>query len=131
MFNRHQQRGLTMFSFLFVAIVVIFVALLGMKLAPAYMEFFTIKKILTDIGNSPDIKSMSNAEIRATFGKRAMVDNISTVRPSDLDISRENGISVASVDYTFQTPLVGNVSLVVEFSASSAGNGGRAAKSGE
>ena len=119
MINRVRQRGLTMFSFLFVAVIVVFAALLTMKLVPAYMEFFTIKKILSDIGNKPDIKTMTNAEIRSAYGKRAMIDNISTVGSSDLEIERQDGVSVVSVNYTYQTPLVANISLLVEFSASS------------
>ena len=121
MINRIRQRGLTMFSFLFVAVVVVFAALLAMKLAPAYMEFFTIKKILSDIGSKPDFRTMSNADIRTVYGKRAMIDNISTVQPTDLEIERQNGAPVVSVNYIFQTSLVGNVSLLVEFKASSDG----------
>ena len=37
---KSRQRGLTMFGFLFVAIVLVAVALLAMKLVPAYMEYF-------------------------------------------------------------------------------------------
>ncbi len=131
MINRVRQRGLTMFSFLFVAVIVVFSALLTMKLVPAYMEFFTIKKILSDIGNNPNIKTMSNAEIRSTYGKRAMIDNISTVRPADLEIGRQDGVSVVSVNYTYQTSLVANISLLVEFSASSDSNSSRSAQAVE
>lgn len=122
MIDQVRQRGLTMFSFLFVAVMVFFVALLAMKLVPAYMEFFTIKKILTDIGSNPNIKTMSNMEIRSMYGKRAMIDNISTVQPADLEIGRQNGVSVVSVSYIYQTPLVANVSLLVEFKTSSDGS---------
>ena len=37
-----QQRGVTMFSFLFFAIVFIAIAMLAMKLVPAYIEFFSV-----------------------------------------------------------------------------------------
>lgn len=119
MFRRQQQRGFTFVSFLFTAAIVVFAAMLAMKLAPAYLEFFAIKKILHDIGSSPAIAGMSNAEIREKFGKRALIDRVSSIGVNDLDISRENGKPVAKAEYTFQTRLVGNVSLLVEFKASS------------
>jgi cell division protein FtsL len=119
MINRRQQGGLSMIGLLFWGIVIVFIALVAMKLVPAYTEFFTIQKILKDIGSETGAKSMSNADIRERFAKRAMVDNISTVVPADLKISRESGKTVVSVDYSFQTPLVGNVSLLANFSASS------------
>jgi hypothetical protein len=90
-----------------------------MKLIPAYTEYFTIQKILRDIGSDPNIKSLSNGEIRDKFNKRAMIDNITTVKSTDLDISRESGLTIVSVEYPFQTKLVGNISLLVEFAANS------------
>jgi hypothetical protein len=121
MIKRRQQRGLSMIGLVIWGIVIVFVALVAMKLIPAYTEFITIKKILTDIGSESGVKSMSNADIRERFAKRAMIDNITTVTPADLNISRESGKTVVSVNYTFQTPLVGNLSLLADFSASSAG----------
>ena len=121
MIKRRQQRGLSMVGLLFWGTIIVFVALVTMKLVPAYMEFFTVKKILADIGNESRGGGMSNAAIRDRFERRAMIDNISTVGPADLKISRGSGRSVVSVEYAFQTKLVGNVSLLVNFSASSDG----------
>ena len=45
-----QQRGLTMIGFLFVAVILVFMAMLAMKLVPAYIEFFSVKKILATMG---------------------------------------------------------------------------------
>ncbi len=37
-----RQRGLTLFGFLFTAVVLILLAMLAMKAVPAYIEFFSI-----------------------------------------------------------------------------------------
>lgn len=121
MINQRQQRGLSMIGLLFWGIIIVFVALVAMKLIPAYVEYFEIKKILKDLGSDVGSKGMSNGEIRERFAKRAMIDNITAVNPADLTISRENGQTVVSVDYSFQAPLVGNLSLLADFSASSEG----------
>ncbi len=114
-----KQRGLAMFGFLFVAIVLVAVALLAMKLVPAYIEFFSVKKILATMGQDPEIRSKSNAEIRDSFSKRASTGYVTVVKPEDLSIDRSGGVPVISAEYEFRTKLVGNVSLVVDFSASS------------
>ncbi len=116
---KKQQHGLTMFGFLFVAIVLVAVAMLAMKLVPAYIEFFSVKKILATMGQESDIRSKSNAEIRNDFVKRAGIGYVTVVKPEDLSINRSGGVPVISADYQFRTKLVGNVSLVVDFSASS------------
>jgi hypothetical protein len=114
-----KQRGLTMFGFLFVAVVLVAVAMLAMKLVPAYIEFFSVKKILATMGQDSDVRSKSNVEIRKDFSKRASVGYVTVVKPEDISIDRRGGIPVIAADYEFRTKLVGNVSLVVDFSASS------------
>lgn len=116
---RGQQRGLTMIGFLFVAFVLVMVVMLGMKLVPAYIEFFSVKKILSTMGQDSDLKSKSNGDIRTSFSKRANVSYVTVVKPEDISITRSDGVPVISVQYAFRTKLVGNVSLIVDFSASS------------
>ncbi|WP_018076298.1 DUF4845 domain-containing protein [Thiobacillus denitrificans] len=114
-----RQHGLSMIGFLFVAIVLVAIAMLAMKLVPAYIEFFSVKKILATMTQESDFKSKSNAELRNDFTKRANVGYVTVVKPEDLSIDRRGGIPVVSANYAFRTKLVGNVSLVVDFSASS------------
>jgi hypothetical protein len=90
-----------------------------MKLVPAYIEFFSVKKILNTMGQESGLKSKSNAEIRNDFIKRANVGYVTVVKPEDLTIDRRSGGLVVSADYVFRSKLVGNVSIVVDFSASS------------
>ena len=115
---KSKQRGLTMFGFLFVAVVLVSVAMLAMKLVPAYIEFFSVKKILATMGQESDIRSKSNAEIRKDFAKRASVGYVTVVKPEDLTSIAAAACPVITADYEFRTKLVGNVSLVVDFSAS-------------
>ena len=113
------QRGLTMFGFLFVAVMLVLVAMLAMKLVPAYIEFYTLKEMIASMGHATDIRTKSNRDIRNDFSARANSGYVTVVKPDDLVITREGGVPVISVDYEYRTKLVGNVSLVVDFSASS------------
>jgi hypothetical protein len=114
-----KQRGLTMFGFLFVAIMLVLVAMVAMKLVPAYIEFYTLKEIIATMGHATDIRTKSNRDIRNEFSARSNTSYVTVVKPDDLVITREGGVPVISVDYEYRTKLVGNVSLVVDFSASS------------
>ena len=115
----HKQRGVSMFGFLLIAIVVIMFAMLAMKLVPAYVEYFSVKKILNAMGQDSETKAMSNADIRNSFAKRAEVGYVTVVKPEDLDVDRSGGKVVISTEYEYRTPLVGNISLIVDFKASS------------
>lgn len=113
-----QQRGLSMIGFLFVAAVLVVVAMLAMKLVPAYIEFFSVKKILATMGQEPELRSKSNGELRSDFARRANTGYVTVVKPENLTIDRSGGTPVISADYEFRTKLFGNVSLMVDFSAS-------------
>ncbi|MDQ1315401.1 MAG: hypothetical protein QG662_1510 [Pseudomonadota bacterium] len=115
---KRRQHGITMFGFLFVAGVLVMIAMLAMKLVPAYIEFFSVKQILTAMGQESGFGSKSNADIRDDFVKRASTSYVTVVKPGDLTIDRSSSVPVVSADYEFRTPLVANVSLVVDFSAS-------------
>ena len=115
----HKQRGVSMLGFMFVAVVVIVIAMLAMKLVPAYIEYFSVKKILTSMGQDSETKSMSNADIRNSFSKRANVGYVTVVKPEALDIDRSGGKLVISTEYEYRTPLFANISLVVDFKATS------------
>jgi hypothetical protein len=108
-----------MIGFLFVAVMLVAVAMLAMKLVPAYIEYFSVKKILATMGHQSDLRNMSNAEIRNDFARRASVGYVEVVKPQDISVDRRGGVPVVSADYTFRTKLVHNISLVIDFSASS------------
>jgi len=110
-----------MIGFLFVAVILVFAAMVAMKVVPAYIEFFSVKKVLASMGQDPGLRSKSNAEIRTDFSKRASAAYIEVVKPSDLIIDRSSAGTVVSVEYEFRTKLVGNVSLVIDFRADSGG----------
>ncbi len=116
---RSAQRGLSMIGFLFVAILLVFVAMVAMKVVPAYIEFFSVQKILQSMGQDPALRSKTNTEIRSEFGKRASAGYVEAVQAEDLSIERSAAGTIVSADYEFRTKLIGNVSLVIDFSASS------------
>jgi len=117
--TRTQQRGLSMIGFLFVAVMLVMLAMLAMKVVPAYIEFFGVKKVLADMAHQSDLRNMSNGEIRNDFEKRASVGYVEGIKPQDISIDRRGPVPVVSADYTFRTKLVHNISLVIDFSASS------------
>src|SRR3569833_2549829 len=88
---KSKQRGLTMFGFLFVAVVLVMLAMLAMKLVPAYIEYFSVKKILATMGQESDLKSKRNADIRNDFEQRASVGYVTVVKPEDFAIGRRGG----------------------------------------
>lgn len=116
---QNMQRGVSL-SGLFVGLfILILVALLGMKLIPAYMEFGTAKNAIQAIAR--DRQTGTPQEIRRAFDSRAAIDDITAVKASDLEISKEGGEVVISFAYRKEVPLFWNVGVYMDFAASSKG----------
>lgn len=115
----HKQQGFTFWGFVFTVGPIIVLALLVMLLFPAYTEYFTIKKAINRIGNDPSFGTMTDGDIRTMMDRTMEIDQIHSIKSSDLVIQHsESKGSTVSVDYEVVVPLVANVSVLLEFSAS-------------
>lgn len=115
---RKKQLGVSLGGLIFGAVILIALAMLGLKLAPSYIEFFSIKKAVNAIA-SEKRGGASVAEIRKSFDAHATIDDITSVKASDLEISKEGGDLVIKASYRKEIPLVANVGIYIEFNAAS------------
>lgn len=102
-----------------IAGLVVFGAVMGLKLVPAYVEYATIKSTLREIARAPDTRDAVDRDIREAFDRRAQIDDISSVKGTELLIVREGGGVTLSAQWDRQIHMVGNISALLEFDASS------------
>ena len=114
---RNKQLGVSLGGMLAVSVVLIAVAMVGLKLGPSYIEFYAVKKAVVAI--AADKRGSTVAEIRKTFDARAVIDDIRTVKGSDLEVTKDGSELVISAGYRKEVPLFGNLGLYVDFRASS------------
>lgn len=115
----YKQRGAGLSGLFLWSFVLFFVAVLGMKLVPVYIENAAIKSTLIAIANDPVLQNGTKAEIRTSFNKRAQIDDISVVNEGDIEFNKENGQVVLSIIYSVKTPLFANISLYLDFNVRS------------
>lgn len=116
-----RQRGISLTGLLFWGAIVAVIAMLGIKVAPTTIEYYKILKNVKATASSVQ-QGATVPEIRAAFGKYAEVDHIRDFSATDLDISKDNGRVVIAFAYEKRIPLFHPVTLVIEYSGSSAGN---------
>ena len=118
---RKKQKGATFIGMLFIGGILVFVTLIVMTIFPAYTEFFSVKSVMQSM-KKESLSTMSKKEIMDAFNRRASTSYISVVSGNDLSIDKTStGETVVSVKYQVTKPLVGNVSILLDFSASSSG----------
>lgn len=111
-----RQAGLSMIGFLLVAALVAMGVLVGVKLAPSYIEYYSLKNILKNMVNDHDMQTASVAELKRNFDNRAVIASVST-RSGDLTISKDGGSLTIGTSYSVKVHLVGNVSACLDFEA--------------
>ncbi|HEY1288188.1 MAG TPA: DUF4845 domain-containing protein [Burkholderiales bacterium] len=117
---RSSGRGLTLMGLIMVLFVVIVIALFGMKLIPSYIEYATAKKAIEAIARDRTAAA-SPQEARRLFDNRALIDNITVIKGSDLEITKDGTGLAIGFSYRKEVPLLSNVGLYIDFAANSAG----------
>ena len=114
--TRKGQAGITIFGFIFVAAVVLCIAMVGFRVLPAYIEYFAVVKTLQQTLEGAH-EGITVLEFRREFDLKASVGYIDSVRGSDVDLSKQDNKLTATATWTTTLPLVANVSLLLDFQA--------------
>lgn len=114
-----QQKGFSLSGLLVASFFLIMLAVLGMKLAPVYLEYSSIKKNLEATAKEASSQETDINQIKMAFVKRAQIDNIKSITAQDIKVKKENGRVILSTQYVKQIPLVSNISLHIDFDATS------------
>src|SRR5579864_5275959 len=115
---RDRQAGLTMIGFLFVALIVVVIALVGFRILPSYIEYFSVKKAVA--GALDDAVDGQPATVRKFFERRVSAEYIDSIDWRNLEVTKQNNQIVGTIAWEKRMPLVYNISLVLDFEVSEA-----------
>lgn len=116
---KNRQRGVTLSGLLLWSVVIVMVTIFGMRLIPSYIEYAAVKRALVATASDPALKEAGISALRQGFNKRASIDDIKAVSGKDLVIEKQNNQIVMRVSYTVKKPLFANISILIDFEASS------------
>ncbi|MFO1414399.1 MAG: DUF4845 domain-containing protein [Burkholderiales bacterium] len=110
------QRGISIIGFLFVAAVIVIFALVGFRMIPAYIEWYTVQRALesavADAGNDPSLNN-----IRRAMERKLSADYADAVTAKDVNVVKEGNTITAQVSWQKVLPMVANVSILIDFEA--------------
>jgi hypothetical protein len=110
-----RQRGISVLGLIAGLFIFIILALFGMKLIPSFMEYRTAKSGIDAIAREKQGSSV--ADIRKAFEARTVIDDITSVKPQDLEITKSGSEIVISFGYRKEVPLFTGVGLYIDYSA--------------
>ena len=113
----YKQRGLSLIGVLLIGAILGFLFLVGLRVVPAVTEYMAVQRaiaaVATEAGGEATV-----SELRRNFDKRAYIDDIKSIQGADLDITKVGGKVEITAEYARKIPLVANVSLLIDFNAS-------------
>jgi hypothetical protein len=115
---RSKQLGISLGGLMAGAVVFIMLAAVGMKLVPSYIEYFAIKKAVNALATE-NRAGATVQQIRNAFDMRASIDDINTVKGSDLEVTKDGSGIMITVGYRKEISLVSNIGVYIDFRASS------------
>ncbi len=108
------QRGMTIIGMLLLMIVIAFVALIGMKVVPMYIQYFTIKSTIESIRKEPQLAQMSPIDIQNAIQKRFDIGYVDNISARNLKIRNDRSGRVLDLIYQDERNLFYGLSVVLK-----------------
>ena len=113
--NIHKQRGMTLIGFVIVLSFVIFISFIGMKIAPIYMEYYSVVSAMNGVASERGSANLSPFDIRVKVLNRLYVSySADNVKEQNIKLVRNNGVNLR-IAYEVRKPVIGNLDVVAKF----------------
>jgi len=111
---RERQRGMTFLGLLILLSFIGIFVFAGIKLAPVYLQGYKVMKAVADLKNETE-GAVTPATIQRALEKRFDIEDITEVKPKEVDIAKTEGGYSVHAAYDVQVPFFGNLSFLVHF----------------
>jgi Tfp pilus assembly major pilin PilA len=112
-----KQGGLTLIGFIIVLSIALFVAYLGMKIGPKYMEYYAVVSAMNDMSEEKGNAKKSPGTLRRNLKARLYVSYSSSVEDKHIKVTRSDGVKLR-VAYQVREPIIGNLDVILTFDKS-------------
>jgi hypothetical protein len=113
------QAGLTILGFLLVAAVVIFFAMVGFRVVPSYVEYYSVKKSLDDTMRSGGADPSNLQAFRSELARRLQTSYVENVKANDAVVRRVGNQITAELSWERRLHMFGNAYILLEFEVTS------------
>lgn len=107
----HRQHGISVSGLIIILAVLGAILVFAFRMIPAYIEYNAIKNGIVSAKEAGG----ADRELRAAFDRHTQINDVEAVRGRDLLITRDGGEPQIGFAYEKRLPLMGNVSLLIDF----------------
>jgi len=112
---KHTQRGMSLLGFVLVLSMVLCFAYLGLRIAPIYLEYYSVVSALNGLAAERGSAQYTPYDIKVKLLNRLYLSYTdANVGEENIRIIRRDGVQVR-IAYEVRKPVVGNMDVVASF----------------
>lgn len=112
---KNKQAGASLIGWLIILVLIGFIALVGIRLTPVYMESFTVKSVVESLSQGEELSANNKAEVMSSLMKRLDVNDVESVKRENVKMETVSGGLEVTVEYERRFPIVGNLDGIAAF----------------
>src|SRR5690554_5035926 len=106
---RQRQGGMSLPGVLAIAVMVGFFVMAGIRMAPSYFEYMSVRDVVKRVAQEHDPANESVADMRRKIANLFNTNQIYGLKPGDVEIYREDGRTWIDARYEARVPMFANV----------------------
>lgn len=118
--QQKNQQGITVLSLLTVGILVVIVAVVGMRVVPAYINYMQVVSAVdslkhTDLLENQSANLVNTLAVRRKLINQLYINGVKEVKSKDINFVRENNALTVQVKYDVVVKIAGNFYILIKF----------------
>ncbi|MEH6611047.1 MAG: DUF4845 domain-containing protein [Halioglobus sp.] len=115
MYMRQRQAGMSIPGILAIVIMVGFFAMCGIRMTPVYLEYLTVKRIMTQVAEEFKPEQDSIRDIRRKIATMLNTNQVYLLQPREVEVFRKDGKIMIDSNYEARLPVMGIIDAVMTF----------------
>ncbi len=112
---RHRQSGMSVIGMLSIGIMVGFFAMCAIRMVPPYLEYLSVKEIITKVATEKASGDVTIPQIRRRIENLFNTNQIYALAPRDVKVYRKDGKTYIDASYEVRTPVAGRIDSIMTF----------------
>jgi hypothetical protein len=112
---RHRQSGMSVIGMLIIGIMVGFFAMCAIRMVPPYLEYLSVKEIITKVATEKVAGDVTIPDLRRRIDNLLNTNQVYAIAPRDVKVYRKDGKTYIDASYEVRTPVAGRVDSIMNF----------------
>ncbi len=112
---RRYQTGISFPGMIVIAIMVGFFVMCGIKMAPHYMEYLTVRDVVSRVAQEFNPEEQTISDIRRKLANLLNTNQVTGIKPREIEVFREDGKIYIDANYEARIHVAGRIDAMMRF----------------